>query len=1140
MKHHVLRRAAAVLLALLLMVPMTVPVRAADVTGVTLDKKTLSVEEGKSAALTAAVEPENADNRDVTWTSSDETVATVKDGVVTGVKEGTATITVTADGGRTDTCEVTVTRAPVPVSGVTLDKKTLSIEEGESTKLTAAVEPENADNTAVSWSTSDEAVATVENGVVTGVKEGKATITVTTADGDKTDTCEVTVTRPPVPVTQVSLGVNAVQFNQLDSRTREITAAVTPSDADYDRVAWSSLNTQVVTVTGEGTLGLRAILTATGPGETTIRATAGGRFADCTVIVSGITLSRSSLTMVEGKAETLSVTGTFGEASGSATWVSSDPSVVAVGATSGRLTARSTGTATITASKGAYTATCRVTVVEDTTGLVDAGSMTAGSELDFSTLRTALNRVCVSGTSTNLSYITNLSVPPEQGVLHYRYVSEPDTGSGVGVTERYYYTASTGHMALDNLSFVPDGDYSGVAEIRYTGYGTNGQSVSGVIRVTVNSMRDIYYSTSMGMPVTFQLSDFSTACRNRTGRELSYVTFTLPQSDRGTLYYNYTGQSQYAELVTSATQYRRTGSPYVGSVTLVPAEGYSGTFSVTYQGVDTAGVSYTGRVTITVGDQHVTDEGNIYYTAEKGDPVTFQVEDFADACKKITGETLSHVRFTLPGSSQGVLYYGYRSAGSYTSLVNSGTNYYYKSYPALSSVAFVPSTSAPSQAVIDYTGYGVGGSSYSGTIYIELKEASQITVRYSTYSGKTVAFRSDDFNNACIAATGAPLNYVRFTLPTSAQGSLRYDYRSTTSIGTMVSTTTNYYRTGGARQIGSVSFLAGASYTGTVRFNYTGYSRDNDTFVGTVVIQVSAPAPKDINYSGTGASAISFSVGDLRTACNAVLSQELSYIQFTGLPSNSVGRLYLGYNGYGTGTAVAVNTRYYCTGSPSISQLSFVPRGGFEGVAVIPYTGVSTRGQQVSGLIKITIDGSGGSRYFTDMGNYKWAGTSADYLYLNDVVLGMSAGQYGPGLNIRRCDFVVMLCRAFGFSTNSTSSFPDVPADAYYARAVASAKNLGIVLGDGVNFMPSSQVTRQDAMVMLCRALTAVGWSVNGNTDSLSQFVDSGEISSYARTSVSALVQFGAVAADSSGRLRPRDPLTRVEMAVILHSLMTM
>ena len=176
------------------------------VTGVTLDRSTLELTEGESAALTASVAPAEADDKRVTWTSSDETVAKVdSSGRVTAMKAGTATITVTTvDGGFTAECTVTVKAkqpAVTSVTGVTLDKGTLELTEGEAASLTAVVTPAEADDKRVTWTSSDETVAKVDgSGRVTAVKAGTVTITVTTIDGSFTAACTVTVkARQPEP-----------------------------------------------------------------------------------------------------------------------------------------------------------------------------------------------------------------------------------------------------------------------------------------------------------------------------------------------------------------------------------------------------------------------------------------------------------------------------------------------------------------------------------------------------------------------------------------------------------------------------------------------------------------------------------------------------------------------------------------------------------------------------------------------------------------------------------------------------------------------------------------------------------------------------------------------------------------------------
>ncbi len=163
-----------------------------EVTGVTLDQTAVTVVIGETATLKATVKPGDATDKTLTWTTSDEKVATVADGVVTAVAEGTATITVTTANGKSATATVTVKKATVDAESVALDKTEATIKVGETVTLTATVAPEDTTDKTVAWSSSDEKIATVADGVVTAVAAGSATITVTTVNG-KTATCTVTV-----------------------------------------------------------------------------------------------------------------------------------------------------------------------------------------------------------------------------------------------------------------------------------------------------------------------------------------------------------------------------------------------------------------------------------------------------------------------------------------------------------------------------------------------------------------------------------------------------------------------------------------------------------------------------------------------------------------------------------------------------------------------------------------------------------------------------------------------------------------------------------------------------------------------------------------------------------------------------------
>ncbi len=156
------------------------------VTGISLNKTSLSLETGKSEKLTATVAPENALNKKIVWTSYDDNVATVDtDGVVKAVAPGSTTIRAkTRDGGFIAKCKVKVTEPTVAVTGVTLSKTSVTIDKGKTVTLKATVAPAGATNKKVTWTSYDTSIATVTaDGVVKGVKPGSTTIRVKTKDG---------------------------------------------------------------------------------------------------------------------------------------------------------------------------------------------------------------------------------------------------------------------------------------------------------------------------------------------------------------------------------------------------------------------------------------------------------------------------------------------------------------------------------------------------------------------------------------------------------------------------------------------------------------------------------------------------------------------------------------------------------------------------------------------------------------------------------------------------------------------------------------------------------------------------------------------------------------------------------------------
>lgn len=336
-------------------------------TSVSLDKTTASVKKGETVTLTATVTPTNAVNKTVTWSSSNTSVATVNNGIVTAVKGGTATITAKTSNGKTACCTITVIEDILPES-VRVTRTDISVEEGKSTSVSYVVAPTDATDKSATWSSSNESVATVRNGIIRGIKAGTATITVKTVNG-KTDSCKVTVTPMRVSIAMSSTITtyvgDTVDFTPL--------TAITPDDkVTVNDLTWSSNKTNIGTVSGPK-------FTAKAVGMTVVSAKYGDFSSSCTVIVksaedkvadnvTSISITPSSVTDSVGvsKQLTLNITPNTIKASAlNINWTSSDLTTVYVTA-NGQITLKQPGTATITATlSNGIKASCTVTVKEE-------------------------------------------------------------------------------------------------------------------------------------------------------------------------------------------------------------------------------------------------------------------------------------------------------------------------------------------------------------------------------------------------------------------------------------------------------------------------------------------------------------------------------------------------------------------------------------------------------------------------------------------------------------------------------------------------------------------------------------------------------------------------------------------------------
>ena len=352
------------------------------VSTISLNKTTASVTKDKTLQLTATVTPGNATNQEVKWSTSDKNVATVSEnGLVTAKSAGTATITCTAQDGSNvkATCKVTVT---VPVSGIQLSQTSAALTVGDTLTLTKTIYPSDATNQAVTWTSSSDAVASVDsNGKITAKTAGSAVVTCkSVSDNSVVGICNVTVkakVQTPAEIKVNKITLNKTTASVTKGKTLQLTSTVTPGNATNKEVTWSTSNKNVATVRENGLVIAKsagtATITCTAKDGSGVKATCKITVKNPVVKVTKVTLNKTTATLAPKEALTLKATVTPTNATNKAvTWKSSNTKIATV-SSSGKVTAKAAGTVTITCTAkdgSGKKATCKITVYTNTEAYV--------------------------------------------------------------------------------------------------------------------------------------------------------------------------------------------------------------------------------------------------------------------------------------------------------------------------------------------------------------------------------------------------------------------------------------------------------------------------------------------------------------------------------------------------------------------------------------------------------------------------------------------------------------------------------------------------------------------------------------------------------------------------------------------------
>lgn len=825
--------------------------------------------------------PTAAGEAAVTWASTDTSKATVSaDGVVTGKAGGTATITATwtPEGGsaQSETFTVTVT---VPVTGVTLDKATASIKVKQTVALAPTVAPDNATNKAVTWSSSDTAVATVSaSGVVTGVKPGTATITATTADGGKTATCAVTVSRATI-ASATGTSTSSVPKGATESKVKaKISGTTITARLNADNGPTVSLSSSDLTGTWNvvyDSTNSRFVCTSAVKAEHALY-----EAATVTVYVpavSAYTLPSMSFTcVVEDEDDTVEtnlesrVYSAIYEAVGtyptSFTLSYEDVSLGEIDSdgdydlelTNSEIDdlyevgyLKDTFTYSTTVGGVTYSGTVNLTL--RTTNVADTFGYAGGS---LSTIAGVIDSLL----GGDMEAIEFTSMELDGGTLWENDDFEDE------VYDDTYYTPSE----LSAMYYLPNGsgDVSELEYVAYVEYDADDDEVDddegyveGVIYLYSDEFLLLSASITNKEVVEFSADEFEEAFLDLDDEyeELTYVTFTKPDSSDGYLYYEYDeDDSKHTAITTSSSGNKNRyyveeeddGDKLIDDITYVPAKKTSGVVTIKFKafGIDEDDddvKNIEGIYQITVQEA-----ADITIEAGKGEEVEIDPDLFQEYLEDTVGgkKDLTIVSVTISGAPRS------KNAGYLITdgdeLTKSGDKTFYadeddvdvddKKYD-LNDLSFEGGSKATTTRAYFTIKYKVEGSKSTKTLEeatIDFIVGSSHSLNGSIKAAQTMSFYQE---LDAFEALGDNDNvYVEFTsLPKN--GKLYYNYGTANQEDVTVGT--DYYLTSasGKKQLRYVTFVpsySSSKIAQTVTFNVKGYNKNDKAVSGTVNVAV--------------------------------------------------------------------------------------------------------------------------------------------------------------------------------------------------------------------------------------------------------------------------------------------------------------
>ncbi len=480
----------------------------------------------------------------------------------------------------------------------------------------------------------------------------------------------------------------------------------------------------------------------------------------------------------------------------------------------------------------------------------------------------------------------------------------------------------------------------------------------------------ITYEGEVGEEIDFSDSDFVNAYKNATGKNFRHFEITkLPSSTYGTLYYDYKGNDQ--EKIVAKEAIKKT---YIDDISFVAKKECELTIAIVLCGTESGDPEIEGEIKIIVEDE-AKSASAISLSVYNDDEVSFSGSKFNSVCKTATGKNLDYVKFTLPSSSAGVLYYDYD--GTDEEKITKSTKIYYDDDPDLDDITFVPKSSYSGTVTIKYTGYNISDKEFSGTVKIKVSDADDDeddedydvdTVSYTVYNDDELYFDGEDFYDVFDDAGEDFIGLEFKTVPTSSQGALYYDYDGADE--EKIAKGDEFYYDDDP-DISDIAFIPKSSYSGTVSLTYKGYYTSSKYIEGKITIKVKDADGDDdededdedydvdtVSYTVSNDDELYFDGDDFYDVFDDA-GEDFIGLEFKTVPSSSAGALYYDYDGADE-EKIAKGDEFYYDDDPDISDIAFIPKSSYSGTVSLTYKGYYTSSKYIEGKITIKVKDADG------------------------------------------------------------------------------------------------------------------------------------------------------------------------------------